>query len=263
MRAVPIYAPGGGSDAAGSAANPNYSVAITDDIAKQNAGKSAETKEGKRLVPLKKIEEAKGLSPVSSGRTGAAGLTTHDNKIVGDLTSRNPAIDLARDDAWTSSREDSSTLGGERQSIDRQDIEEMRGLLRRQSTRGKRKPGSEVPQLRAPGIPTISEPDAQVDYNDYAEPSGSAYQSTGYSTTPTAYTPKLRNQPPTAYNQPPPQIPPVGPTSPMEMRQVTRNPSNPYRKRSESIARKPLSPTAGTGDRDEGDFENSRPYSGV
>jgi len=260
LRAVPIYAPGGGGAVAGSAANPNYSVAVSDDTAKKNAADVADAKEKKRLVPTKKIEEAKSLSPVTSGRSAVAGLTSRDNRIVNDLTSRNPASDPARDEAWTSSREDSSTLG-ERPSIDRiQDLEDVRGLLRRESTRGKRKPSSEVPQLRVPpSFQPISETSQSV-YDDHAEPSGSGgYQGTGYSTMPTAYTPKVRG----AYGQQAPQIPPLGPTSPVEMRQVARNPSNPYRKRSESIGRKPLSPTAGTGDRREGEFENTRPYSGV
>lgn len=265
LRVVPIYAPGGGGDAAGSKANPNYSVAISDDIAKKNAADSADAKEKKRLVPAKKIEEAKGLSPISTGRSGVAGLSSHDNRIVDDLTARHPAFDPARDEAWTSSREDSTTLG-ERPSIDRQDLEDVRGLLRRESTRGKRKPSSDIPQLHVPSVPTISEPHESVAYNDYAQPSGSGgYQSSGYSTMPTAYTPKLRNQPPSAssYGRGAPQIPPPTQTSPIEMRQVSRNPSNPYRKRSESITRKPLSPTAGSGERGEGDFENMRPYSGV
>ncbi|KAK3061107.1 hypothetical protein LTR53_019884, partial [Teratosphaeriaceae sp. CCFEE 6253] len=102
------------------------------------------------MVPLKKLEVLRSrLSPTSSGRSGAAGLTARDNQIVDDLTSRNPAFDMARDQAWTSSREDDSTLG-ERPSIDQHDLDEVRGLLRRESTRGKRKPGSDYPRMQAP-----------------------------------------------------------------------------------------------------------------
>ncbi|KAK4547637.1 hypothetical protein LTR36_000594 [Oleoguttula mirabilis] len=264
LRTVPIYAPGGGGEVQGSAANPNYGVTINDNIAKQNVAKAAETKEGKRMVPTKKIEEAmNSMSPIASGKSGAAGLTSHDNKVVDDLTSRNPAYDPARDEAWTSSREDTSTLG-DRPSIDPQDLEDVRGLLRRGSTRGKRKPGSEAPQLRMPGIPTIHEPD-QVSYEDWATPSYTGYenQTPGPSTVSTAYTPQLRNQP-TRYESA--QTQPLSTeTSPVEMRQVapSRSPSNPYRKRSDSLSRKPISPTAGGGSKGEDEFENTRPYSGV
>ncbi|KAK5125693.1 hypothetical protein LTR85_011967 [Meristemomyces frigidus] len=264
LKAVPVYAPGGGGEAQGSAGNPNYAVSIDDEIAKKNVAKAAEAKEGKRMVPTKKIKEAKdSMSPTASGKSGAAGLSSHDTKVIDDLTSRNPAYDPARDEAWTSSREDTSTLG-DRPSIDRQDLEDVRGLLRRESTRGKRKPSSEAPKLRMPGIPTIHEPD-HVSYEDYAHPSYAGYenQRPESSAVPTAYTPNLRNQP-TRYESASSQ-PLSTQSSPIEMRQVapSRSPSNPYRKRSDSLSRKPSSPTAGGGIRSEGDFENARPYSGV
>ncbi|KAK3666812.1 hypothetical protein LTR22_002399 [Elasticomyces elasticus] len=257
LRKVPIYAPGGGGKPLGDAANPSYSVAIANELAQHNMEEAAKVKEQARLIPTKKIEAA--LSPVSSGRSGAAGLTARDNAIVSDLTSRNPAVDLARDQAWTSSREDDSTLG-ERPSIDQQDLDEVRGLLRRESTRGKRKAGG---GMQAPSVPTISEPGA-TGYTDYGQspayaPSTGGYQSTGYSSTPTAYVPPPRSQPVGSQVQPP-QLPQLSTqTSPIEMRQVSRNPSNPYRKRDESASRKPMSPSGGPS----GSFENTRPYSGV
>lgn len=259
LKAVPIYPPGGGGDMAGSAANPTYSVGITDDVAKINAAASAKTKSEARLVPAK-IEDVKETS-----NPGAAGLTKRENKIVDDLTSRNPASDPARDEAWTSSREDSSTLG-DRPSIDRQDIEDVRGLLRRESTRGKRKPDSmDRPSMQAPSVPTISEPQS-TSYADYApQPGfGGSYQNQAspYSAVSTAYRPTLRSQP-TQYQSAQSVLPAQSQDTEMSQVGPTRKASNPYRKRSESIQRKPLSPTAGAGDRSEGEFENTRPYSGV
>ena len=213
------------------------------------------------------------LSPTSSGRSGAAGLTARDNQIVADLTARNPAFDTARDQAWTSSREDDSTLG-ERPSLDQQDLDEVRGLLRRESTRGKRKLAGDVGRMQVPSVPTINEP-RSTGYagrsGGYAQAAGGGYQSTGFSSaTPTAYTPQpLRERVPQQVVPPAPaELPQTSSTqtSPIEMRQVSRNPSNPYRQqRSESVSRKPLGPSGGGGGSGvgEGGFENTRPYSGV
>lgn len=173
LRTVPIYCPGGGGEVLGTAGNPNFSVAISDLIAKENIKAAADKKEGKRLVPTQ---------PVSSSPVEArAEIHAQEARAEADLNARNPAVDLARDEAWTSSRDDASTLG--RSSIDNQDLEEMRGLLRRESTKGKRKAGMEA-RLAQPGIPTILEPSyppsiGQV--SPYAEPSTAYEQYPAYS----------------------------------------------------------------------------------
>ena len=164
LKAVPIYAPGCGIDVQGSAALPAYSVAISPLEAKEYAQEAAKGREDARLVPVKRIEESKQrLSPANSRENKyGTGMTPHENQIVDDLTSRNPAVDINRDDAWNS-RDDSSTLG-ERPSIERQDAEDIKGLLRRESTRGKRKPSSEY----QPTVPTISEP-GPYSYGEYSQ----------------------------------------------------------------------------------------------
>jgi len=267
LRKVPIYAPGGGGKPLGDAANPSYSVSIADDLAKQNTAAAATAKDQARMVPAT-TKPDNALSPTSSGRSGAAGLTARDNQIVADLTARNPAFDTARDQAWTSSRGDDSTLG-ERPSLDQQDLDEVRGLLRRESTRGKRKLAGDVGRMQVPSVPTINEPRSNG-YTGrsagYAQPSGWGHQST------TGYAPPQLQ---TVREQVPQQVVPPGPaelpqtsstqTSPIEMRQVSRNPSNPYRQqRAESVSRRPLGPSGGGGSGvTEGGFENTRPYSGV
>ena len=284
LKAVPIYAPGGGVDAQGSAALPSYSVAISHSEAKENAEEAKKGREESRLVPTKKIEEAKSrLSPSTSKDTNpGAGMTQHDNKIVDGLTSVNPAVDAARDEAWAG-RDDSSTLG-ERPSIDRQDLEDVRGLLRRESTRGKRKPSSEQ-QTRdyLPTIPTINEPEPPSSYASSPQqstylPQGSyqqqgAYpqqssatgyenQRPGYSTVPAPYRPQIRPQP-TQYQSAQSQVPPQGQA--MEMSQIPpqRTTSNPYRNRSDNTTRQPLSPEAALNEEDRDEWGNARPYSGV
>jgi small-conductance mechanosensitive channel len=274
LRAVPVYPPGGGADAAGSAANPTYTVGITHGEAKEHADEAAKGRDDARLVPLKKLDETQQrLSPTTS-RTAGAGMTANETRIVDDLTSRNPAVDAARDEAWTSSRDDSSTLGGERPSVDRSDLEEVRGLLRRESTRGKRKISSDY----HPGVPTINEPSSQqafhypqpsqprqpasVTYSNYQAPvSPMSYENRApaYPTTTSPYSSASRPTP-SQYGAAPGQV-----AAPVEMSQIPpqRSPSNPYRQRSESVSRKPLSPpNAGVMDSEE-EFGNMRPYSGV
>lgn len=253
LRIIPINAPGGGGDAAGSAANPNYSVAITDAQAKENAKASADGRESGRLIPNSKIKEAKEANPLSpsanSARQAGGGLTFHDQKIVNDLTARDPASDPARDEAWSSGRDDSSTLG-ERPSIDQQDLNDVRGLLRRESSRGKRKPSSEQsrPYQPNPSIPTINEPQPPTPgYSGY----GSQRPAQTYSTVPSPYdTRPTINTQPTQYQTAQGNVPTL---SNIQMSQIRRNDSNPYRSQTRRD---------GQGD-DDDEFGNTRPYSGV
>jgi small-conductance mechanosensitive channel len=267
LKAVPIYAPGGGIDVQGSAANPNYGVTISRNQAKEAAEQAALEREKARMIPRKKIEEVKSTrSPTTRSGAGPAGLTTTENKAIDALTSRNPASDPTRDGTWDS-RDDSSTLG-ERPSIDKQDLDEVKILLRRESTRGRRKPSDNVSTLRAPGVPTINEPESAygTGYVDYAQPSSAGYenQRPGYASSSIGYGPGMSSQP-TGYSSP---LPPVAPTSPLEMSQVpTRAPSNPYRRSlTQGNGGNSLHPANGVDEEDPGpDAVNSdiRPYSGV
>lgn len=274
LKVVPIYGPGGGGDAAGSAANPNYSVDISDAEAKRNFQAAEDERENARLIPNKKIQEAKNsLSPASTRNPGA-GLSRRDNQIIDNLTSRDPASDPSRDEAWASGRDDNSTLGSP--SIDRQDLEDVRGLLRRQSTRGKRKASNDPGAYGGPSIPTISEP-YNIQSTDYAQNSG--YGSGGYGSTSylsqSAYQPQRQpsQRQPTSYSHTLPAIDTA--ISPIEMGQIERSqsymrsqgnvnraPSNPYRQRDESQSRKPPSPPPVPVDEDQDD-KDMRPYSGV
>jgi small-conductance mechanosensitive channel len=159
LRAVPIYCPGGGEDAQGSAAAPNYNVNISDSEAREAAEEAANERERIRLIPTKKILEAKEAIDPTSRQGVLPGLSFQD-PTIGDLHARDPTKDSARDHEWSHARDDSSTLG-ERRSLDQQDLDNFRGLLHRQSTRGKRKLNGE--QIRhmygaTPSVPTIKEP---------------------------------------------------------------------------------------------------------
>lgn len=242
LRAVPIYAPGAGGEAQGTAANPNYSVAINDTEAKENAKVAANNKTAKRLVPPKTTDDQPG---------SGAGLTAGENKIVDNLTSRSPAVDAARDEAWASGRDDSSTLG--RLSFDQGDIEDVRGLLRRESTKGRRKIGGNMP----PTIPTISEPGAaglSSSYTPRGYYNAPQYSSPAYQAGPVAMAPSPYQtvSAPAAVPSPYPSTS----SSSTQMSQIQRD-------RSESVSRKPLGPPPVPEDEEEGSFGNMRPYSGV
>lgn len=268
LRAVPIYAPGGGVDAAGSAANPNYSVTISDSEAKENAQQTAEDREKARLVATKKIQEAKEAAATSPtvSKKGMAGMTAGDAKVIGDLNSRHPAVDAARDDAWASGRDDSSTLG-DRPSIDQQDLNDMRSLLHRESTRGKRKASVDQSRPNIPGIPTIKEPapmyqstsvpaHAQISGFEARQPSPNQFTNFQSPYRPTVAT---QFQPAQGY----------GNTSEnVEMSQIPqRSPSNPYRTQTQQQQQRESSPPSArrVEEEDEEDEEvwTGRPYSGV
>ncbi|KAF2860352.1 hypothetical protein K470DRAFT_74795 [Piedraia hortae CBS 480.64] len=117
IRAVPIYPPGGGVDDPGTKANPTYRVTISDEEAKKAAKDAEQERKDARLVS--KTESSTLFSPVAQAISTGSGFSP------------------IREEAWNL-RDDSSTLG--RTSIDEQNIENVRGILRRASTKGKRKP---------------------------------------------------------------------------------------------------------------------------
>ena len=174
LRKVPIYAPGAGGAALGSADQPTYSVTVTDSEAAKARDAFAATKEGKRLAA------SKPTPPAKSG--GAAGDTPSTNQYrlphplgesaaLEDLNSRNPAAAAADSYQAPPNRSGSnSTSSGSSTGNDaarNAGLDEVRGLLRRQSTVGKRKTGPTSP-LPDPGVPAIIET---------RDSSGSEYQS--------------------------------------------------------------------------------------
>ncbi|KAF1352512.1 Mechanosensitive ion channel-domain-containing protein [Delphinella strobiligena] len=187
LRRVPIYAPGGGSDAQGSADNPSYSVTVDDSFAKEVRDAAAKAKEEKRLVRTKNATDiSPEISRTKSASTPPLGLSATQNAIIQDINQ--VGYDPARDETWNM-RDDSSTLAGERSSGDQaqrdQAIEEVRGVLRRATTKGKRRPGQQDATLAVPAVPTISEPGVQqppIAYTDYAQQAEASIQADDYET---------------------------------------------------------------------------------
>ena len=189
LRKIPIYAPGGGSAALGSADQPSYSVSVSNEQAAASRDAFTQSKEAKRLKPTKPSTSSKidfglssGVSPNLASettyrdRSPAIGSVTETNAL-NILNARSPTNDPAHD--WqtksdpsqplTRSNPNNNSVVPSDEARDK-DLDEVYGLLRRQSTRGKRRESYGLGN-RTPGqnqdIPTIQEPSSTF-YNDYA-----------------------------------------------------------------------------------------------
>ena len=158
LRKVPIYGPGAGGASAGDKANPTYSVAITDGEAKSNAKTFGDDKAKKRMdYSDKKDASSAGKSSsidfLKGSNVGAR--EAKEQTAMDGLNQRNVAADPTRDQDL---REETDL---EKQRS--HDIEEVRGILRKESTTGRRRANSTLApesqaRLGARTIPTI--PDA-------------------------------------------------------------------------------------------------------
>lgn len=176
LRKIPIYAPGDGGAPLGSVDQPSYTVAVSDDQAASNRTAFDKAKDAKRLFPAKAKTESDGKGGDRGVSTATEGSDPRDfaappplryrqapnfeSDVLTSLNSRHPAADTANHphdyvEPTTPKSLARSTSGtAEQTDLDRaNDLEEVRGMLRRQSTRGKRRPsvGS------APRIGAISE----------------------------------------------------------------------------------------------------------
>jgi len=127
IRKVPIAAPGGGGPVLGDPKNPTYNVSVSDAEAARVRAAEAEAKNAARLVPVATEEQA----PKKEDLLASPSETIATNS----LNSRDPAHDGSRD-AGTS-REATSTAVV-RQGEDPA-LGEVRNVLRRQNTKGRRK----------------------------------------------------------------------------------------------------------------------------
>lgn len=158
LRKVPIYGPGAGDAALGSAGQPAYSVAVTQEDAAYARDDFAAKKAAKRLL-VKKVEEEK-------GHTTGADLTQVADKselrAMHSLNSRSPGRDKTRDEV-SEARDDVSMTGStleERHNSTRQSLDEVRGMLQRENTKGKRHPASSPHAVAAAAsLPRIEEPE--------------------------------------------------------------------------------------------------------
>lgn len=178
LKKVPIYGPGGSADPAlGSSDNPAYSVTVDDSQATKAREKAALDADAARMVPHKPkrsdtnrpqhVSEKQAVQELNT-RPPLAGLDSHDGyerDEEGNLDGRN--------------RDGSPTLNSRDPSQDRgraEGIEQIRAdLMKRHSTRGRRKAGETVPNAPLGGG---SQPGfAVTQYDDNGHPiSGSGRQ---------------------------------------------------------------------------------------
>lgn len=164
LKKIPIYAPGGGGAAAGDKANPNYSVAISHTEAEENKAEFAQKKEDKRMVPM--AEMKKQDSAKSSGtdfwnndvEVKERAQTQYDGAIgglkqrTGTMNSSILQLSTTNDDLIERQRSE--------------DVEEVKNILRRESTTGRRKvtqhnaltPSNAGVAMTTNSVPTIPEP---------------------------------------------------------------------------------------------------------
>ena len=181
LRKVPINGPGGGDAALGSQDKPTWSVAVppADAVAAYKAYKDGA--DAKRLNPLNQPEDGNDKGKSTSTDYLGNGAIAGEGNAINALNNRRPGLDTIRDDTWEARGDDVSTLG--RPSTDaRPDLDEVRGLLRKASSVGKRKGGSTLSpygsrvsvdtprQNIPPPIPLAVNPSHS--YSQYAPPPG-------------------------------------------------------------------------------------------
>ena len=144
LRKIPIYAPGGGSAVLGSVDQPTYSVSISDEVAAANRDAFAAAKEAKRFVPEPRTAQASDshspANPFALTRTPTAlTISPMEAFALAALNARSPTADPAHD--WLDSLSTPLSSPTDHRS---REPEEVRGVLRRQTTLGMRKDGQTV-----------------------------------------------------------------------------------------------------------------------
>ncbi|RKF73800.1 putative MscS family protein [Golovinomyces cichoracearum] len=141
LRKVPIHGPGGDGDDLGGPSNPGYTVSVTDQWAANARNKSSDEKESKRFIPI------------------STGVKTSENQSQPDLKMEPEAPEdqikkgskKEKSSAIEKSDENEDTFEAHLRSENDQrtcKIESLRqGLLKRQSTRGRRRPGEAMQSI--------------------------------------------------------------------------------------------------------------------
>ncbi|EFX05491.1 serine/threonine-protein kinase [Grosmannia clavigera kw1407] len=105
LKKVPIYAPGGGSDALGSPANPTYSVAVSDATAAEARQQAKNSKDALRLVPLLDLDGDEDEDEDEDGnRNDGSGNRSAEKQAVRDLHTTIPPTNAA--EGWGAALDD-------------------------------------------------------------------------------------------------------------------------------------------------------------
>lgn len=150
LRKIPIYGPGGGNEPLGGPTNPGYSVSVSDSEAAAARDKAKEAKEAKRLVSS------------SNAKTTGTDLGSKKEQSAADNLNKRKPKEAAVDAVWRpEDGSDKDTLNSREASQERkkreEDIDNLKqGLLKRESTRGRRRPGESLPPMPQLGQPGMS-----------------------------------------------------------------------------------------------------------
>ena len=249
LRKIPINAPGGGGPALGSVDQPTYSVAVSDAQAAANREAAAKTRDAKRLFPLEKPDlsvktEPAGVSssaePVARDSITPPPLRVRhppasESSALATLNSRRPAADTATTPGDLIEPTTPKSLAHSISTMDTPDvdrttsIEEVRGQLRRQSTRGKRRASSGAARFPRPPVSTSSfpqpPPSMGIEYDPYSYSSqqGPKFQQPPQSQSPTQ---RLMAPPPSAPSNEGPTQWPQPPQSTLSQVQSHPQPQN-------------------------------------
>ncbi|KAF3007378.1 hypothetical protein E8E13_000783 [Curvularia kusanoi] len=171
LRKVPINGPAGGDAALGSADKPSWSVSVPPAEAREAYQAYKMNADNKRMVPLNKPEDPSDKGKSTGNDYLGVGVQS-EGFAISSLTNRRPGVDPVRDDTWNA-RDDVSTLG--RPSTDqRPDLDEVKSLLHKASTAGKRKGGATLsPYATRPSTDFNRPPPLPLSVN----PSQSSYAS--------------------------------------------------------------------------------------
>lgn len=195
LRKIPINAPGGGNAALGSADQPSYTVSVSDAEAAASRDAYKKAQDAKRLFPKEPQDPASG-NPEKGMSTGADTANPHDsvtvpplryrqppageNDALTALNTRHPAADTARNPSdvieptTPKSVTRTTSIADSLPDLDRTaSIDEVRGFLRRESTRGKRKSPKHFGNARLSPTSEAPSPLPSSHQNPKAAPSAS------------------------------------------------------------------------------------------
>ena len=233
LRKVPINAPGGGGPALGSVDQPTYSVSVSDAQAAANREAAAKARDAKRLFPAEKPDlSAKSESPglTSSAESDVRNSITppplrfrhppaSESNALATLNSRHPAADTADTPGDLIEPITPKSVAHSVSTMDVPDtdrtvsIEEVRGLLRRQSTRGKRRTSSGAASFSRPPVSTSKFPQPPPSMAVGYDPYNSYSQASRLAQPPKVQASSQQSVLPQSRNGPPPSAPPKDPPS--------------------------------------------------
>lgn len=142
LKKIPIYGAGKGDPSIGEEGKPMYTVAIPDELAQVNMKKAADTKAKKRWDAPKDDDDEPGPEAARRKEPGYFSPSTTINEGVVHTG--------ASYQAYVTSPPEERSRGRSSAESRRDDVEEVRNLLKRESTRGRRKRGV-LPELNTQG----------------------------------------------------------------------------------------------------------------